>query len=121
MRLHARLADTPEIGIVVAVVVAFAIFAAINPLFASVADLQKLGVDLAGFGILAIGESFAILTGGIDLSVGSLAALCVVVSAWLNVTRGIPVLLAFAITIAVRRRVGSLARSGSRVSACRRS
>jgi ribose transport system permease protein len=102
----ARLADSPEIGIVVAVIAAFAIFAAINPLFASVAELQNLGVDLAGFGILAVGESFAILTGGIDLSVGSLSALCVVVSAWLNVTERIPVLPAFLLTILFGALVG---------------
>ena len=55
-------------------IVAFAIFTAINPLFASVSELQNLGVDLAGFAILAIGESSDIITGGIDLSVGSLTA-----------------------------------------------
>jgi ribose transport system permease protein len=102
----AHLADSPEIGIVVAVIAAFVIFTAINPLFASVAELQNLGVDLAGFGILAVGESFAILTGGIDLSVGSLTALCVVVSAWLNVTERIPVLPAFLITILFGAAVG---------------
>jgi ribose transport system permease protein len=99
MRLAQRLADSPEIGIIVAVVVAFAIFTAINPLFSSISELQNLGVDLAGFGILAIGETFAIITGGIDLSPGSLTAFFVVMSAWLNVTHGIPVLLAFFITV----------------------
>ena len=102
----ARLADSPEVGVVAAVIVAFAIFTAINPLFASIAELQNLGVDLAGFGILAVGESFAIITGGIDLSVGSLAGLCVVVSAWLNVTAHIPVLLAFPLTILLGAAVG---------------
>jgi ribose transport system permease protein len=102
----AHLADSPEIGIVIAVIAAFAIFTAINPLFASIAELQNLGVDLAGFGILAVGESFAILTGGIDLSVGSLTALCVVLSARLNVTEHIPVLPAFLLTIVFGAAVG---------------
>jgi ribose transport system permease protein len=99
VRFAQRLADSPEIGIIVAVIAAFAIFTAINPLFSSISELQNLGVDLAGFGILAIGETFAIITGGIDLSPGSLTAFFVVVSAWLNVNEGIPVLLAFLITI----------------------
>jgi ribose transport system permease protein len=99
-RLAGRLADSPEIGIIIAVAAAFAVFTAINPLFASVSDLQDpLGIDLAGFGILAVGETFAIITGGIDLSVGSLTALFVVVSAWLNNSAHIPVLFAFVLTV----------------------
>ncbi|MEO9174397.1 MAG: ABC transporter permease [Gaiellales bacterium] len=99
-RVISRLADSPEIGIIIALVAAFVVFTSINSLFASVSDLQNpLGVDLAGFGILAIGESFTIMTGGIDLSVGSLTAFFVVVSAWLNTSEHIPVLFAFVLTI----------------------
>ncbi len=99
-RLRELLIGTPEIGIVAAVIVAFAVFAAINSDFASGAELQNLGIDLAGFAILAVGESFCIITGGIDLSVGSLTALFCVVSAWLNVTEGVPVIFTFLIVIA---------------------
>ena len=100
MRFARRLADSPEIGIIAALAVAVAVFTSINPLFLSVSDLQNpLGVDLAGFGILAIGESFAIITGGIDLSVGSLAAFFCVASAWLNVTAHIPAGFAFVLTV----------------------
>jgi len=106
VRFAQRLADTPELGIIGAVGVAFAIFASINPLFASGSELQNLGVDLAEFGILAIGESFAIITGGIDLGIGSLTALMVVMSAWLNHTAGLPVLLAFLAAILMGAAVG---------------
>jgi ribose transport system permease protein len=98
-RVVARLAESPEIGIIVAVIAAIVVFTTINPLFIHLSELQNLGIDLAGFGILAVGESLAIITGGIDLSVGSLTAFFVVVSAWLNVTSHIPVLLAFLITV----------------------
>jgi ribose transport system permease protein len=98
-RVRRMLVDTPEIGIVLAVIVAFAIFTAKNSDFASGAELQNLGVDLAGFAILAIGESFCIITGGIDLSVGSLTALFAVASAWVNVTLHVPVLFTFVIII----------------------
>jgi ribose transport system permease protein len=97
LRVAARLADSPEIGIIVAVIVAFGIFTAINPLFGSVSELQNLGVDLAGF---------TIITGGIDLSVGSLSALCVVMAAWFNVTAHIPVLFAFVLTVLLGAAVG---------------
>ncbi|MHB1496665.1 MAG: ABC transporter permease [Acidimicrobiales bacterium] len=99
-RLGRRLVDVPEIGIVLAVIVAFVIFSSINPLVASVSELQNLGVDLAGFGILAVGESLTIITGGIDLSPGSLTAFFVVVSAWFLTTERVPVLLVFVITTA---------------------
>jgi ribose transport system permease protein len=99
MRLARQLIDVPEIGIIIAVLVAFGIFAAINPLVASVSELQNLGVDLAGFGILAIGESFTIITGGIDLSPGSLTAFFCVVSAWFLASAHIPVLVVFVLTI----------------------
>jgi ribose transport system permease protein len=98
-RLRQLLVDTPEIGIVVAVIVAFAIFTAKNSDFASGAELQNLGVDLAGFAILAIGESFCIITGGIDLSVGSLTAFFAVGAAWVNVSMHVPVLITFLVVI----------------------
>jgi len=63
-RFARYLVDVPEIGIIIAVLVAFAIFTSINSLFSSVSELQDLGIDLAGFGILAVGESFTIITGG---------------------------------------------------------
>jgi ribose transport system permease protein len=100
-RFARKLVDVPEIGIVFAVFVAFGIFTAINPLVASVSELQNLGVDLAGFGILAIGESLTIISGGIDLSPGSLTAFFCVVSAWLLTNEHIPVLLTFLITVLI--------------------
>jgi ribose transport system permease protein len=98
--LRRLLIDTPEIGIVIAVIVSFVIFTLINSDFASGAELQNLGVDLAGFAILAVGEAFCIITGGIDLSVGSLTAFFVVASAWLNVTEHVPVIFTFILIVA---------------------
>jgi ribose transport system permease protein len=49
---------------------------------------------VATFGMLAIGEVFIIITGGIDLSIGSLTALTGVICAWMMLngleTLGIP-------------------------------
>jgi ribose transport system permease protein len=98
-RLRRLFVDTPEIGIVIAVIISFAIFTAINSDFASGAELQNLGIDLAGFAILAVGEAFCIITGGIDLSVGSLTAFFVVASAWLNVTAHVPVFFTFILIV----------------------
>ena len=97
--LARRFVDVPEVGIVLAVLVAFGIFTSINHLMASVSELQNLGVDLAGFGILAVGESLCIVTGGIDLSPGSLTAFFCVVSAWFITTEHIPVVIVFLMTV----------------------
>jgi ribose transport system permease protein len=89
-RLTRRLAEIPELGVVLACVVVFVGVYAAKQSFANPANIQEMGRNLAEFGTLAVGESFVILTGGIDLSVGSLAALSGVLSAWLFVNKGLP-------------------------------
>lgn len=51
------------------------VFATIAPGFGSVANLINIALSIAVTGILAVGMTAVILTGGIDLSVGSLVAL----------------------------------------------
>ncbi len=53
------------------------------PGFLSVQVLLNLLIDNAFLLVLAIGMSFVILSGGIDLSVGSVLALATMISAWL--------------------------------------
>src|ERR1700742_862342 len=105
-RVTRRLAETPELGVVLAcVVVCVGVYAAKHT-FATGSNLQEMGRNLAEYGILAIGESFVILTGGIDLSVGSLAALSAVFSAWLVEDHGVPLPFAILITLALCAAVG---------------
>jgi ribose transport system permease protein len=105
-RLTRVFSETPEIGVVLACVVVFVGVFLAKPSFADSANLQEMSRNLAEFGILAIGESFVILTGGIDLSVGALAALSGVFSAWLFVNQGLPLGLAILLTIALCAAVG---------------
>ncbi|WP_433598771.1 galactofuranose ABC transporter, permease protein YjfF [Nocardia sp. CA-135953] len=53
----------------------------------------NLLIDNAFLLVLAVGTTFVILTGGIDLSVGAVLALSTVVSAWLVTVHGWPPLL----------------------------
>jgi ribose transport system permease protein len=101
-----RLAETPEIGVVLAGVVLFAGVYLDKHSFANVANLQEMGRNLAEFGILAIGVSLVIITGGIDLSVGSLAALSGVFAAWLFVDAGLPLFACILLTLALCACVG---------------
>ncbi|WP_034272180.1 ABC transporter permease [Actinospica robiniae] len=94
-----RLASTPEAGVVLACVVTFIVFALAAKTYSSTANMQVMGRDLAQAGILAIGESFVILTGGIDLSVGGLAGLAGMITGWLAVNNNMPAPLAILVTL----------------------
>jgi ribose transport system permease protein len=65
-----------EVGISVLLFVLCAITAIINPAFLSATNLTNLANVIGLFGIFSIGLGLVIITGGIDLSVGSAFALC---------------------------------------------
>jgi ribose transport system permease protein len=64
-----------ELGLFVLILVIGSITAAINPQFASQVNLMNLANQIGLFGLFAIGEGLVIITGGIELSVGSMFAL----------------------------------------------
>ena len=73
-----------EFGIVVALALLCAFFWWQNPgVFTKPANLAVIMRFIATFGLLGIGEILVIITGGIDLSVGSMTALTGVLVAWL--------------------------------------
>ncbi len=68
-----------ELGLLLLLVVVSAITAAINPLFLSGVNLLDMANLIGLFGVFSIGEGLTIITGGIDLSIGSMFALLGVV------------------------------------------
>lgn len=81
-----RLGSFRGLGILIALGLLIAFFWWRNPgVFNKEANVQIIMRFVATFGILAIGEIFVIITGGIDLSVGSMTALTGVAVAWLMV------------------------------------
>lgn len=65
-----------------AVIVALAVvFGSINPNFWSVTNMANVSRQISTLALISIGQTFAILSAGIDLSVGSLLALVSVVCA----------------------------------------
>ena len=78
-----------EYVIVVAIILESIVFAVIAPQFFSVPNLVNVALSIAITGILAVGMTAVILTGGIDLSVGSVAALAGVVAAMIAVGGGV--------------------------------
>ena len=107
-RITRVVAQSPEIGVVAACVLVFVAVWIDKSTFVDSGNLQEMGRNLAEFGTLAVGESFVILTGGIDLSVGALAALAGVFSAWLFVSKGIALGPALLLTVALCAVVGLL-------------
>jgi ribose transport system permease protein len=64
-----------ELGILTLLLVLCGVTAAINPRFLSGANLTNLANSIGLFGIFSLGLGLVIITGGIDLSVGSVFAL----------------------------------------------
>jgi ribose transport system permease protein len=70
-----------DAGVLLALVLITLFFSATAPYFATSGNALKIFVQIAINTVLAAGMTFVILTGGIDLSVGSVLALCTVVGA----------------------------------------
>ncbi|MEP6918427.1 MAG: ABC transporter permease [Acidobacteriota bacterium] len=64
-----------ELAIFLLLAVLCAIVTALNPRFVSASNLQNTGRLIGAFGIFSLGLGLVIITGGIDLSVGSAFAL----------------------------------------------
>src|SRR5499425_3287476 len=64
-----------ELGILILLVVLCIIVGIRNPQFFSGANLQNMSRLIGTFGIFSIGVGIVVITGGIDLSVGSVFAL----------------------------------------------
>jgi len=67
----------------IALIVVFAFFAFAAPNFLSAANFVIMSKHVALNAFLAIGMTFVIISGGIDLSVGSIVGLCGMVAGWL--------------------------------------
>jgi ribose transport system permease protein len=83
------------LGILGLLVVVFAATALLNRHFLSAYNLQNLVSWTSLFGIISIGVAFVIITGGIDLSIGSVIGLVGSLLAWLLTHQGwnVPVAL----------------------------
>jgi ribose/xylose/arabinose/galactoside ABC-type transport system permease subunit len=86
--------------IVLAIIIECAVFAFLAPSFLSFDNLVNVALSLAVIGILSVGMTFVILTGGIDLSIGSVVALAGVCAAMTTAATN-SVLLGFAVAVAV--------------------
>ncbi|MBE1592084.1 ABC transporter permease [Nonomuraea angiospora] len=90
-----------ENGSVAALVVLVVALSLLSGDFLTVTNLLNVGVQAAVTAILAFGSTFVIITGGIDLSVGAVAALSAITLAWTAADSGLPWPLATLVALAV--------------------
>jgi ribose transport system permease protein len=77
-----------------ALIVVFVFLSIASPVFLTADNLYNIGVQTSYTAVIAIGITLVIITAGIDLSVGSVAALSGVVGVVLMAKAGVPVVLA---------------------------
>ena len=96
-----RLFRRTETGIFL-VLLALCVFMAIyNPAFMSPFNMGVMLRQFSFIAIVAFGQTLVLLSGGIDLSVGSVAGLCAVIAGWLAVNLGLPPIVCIAIGLAL--------------------
>lgn len=84
-----------DLGLLILILVVGAVVTIINPRFLLPINLANTANLVGLFGILSIAEAFVIITGGIELSVGSLIALFGVLFIDFIANRGVPPIVAF--------------------------
>lgn len=86
-------------GVLSALTAVFVIFAALEPAFVGVGNLGEIVVQSSIIAVVALGLTLVIVTGGIDLSVGSIVGLVSVVCAVNLPTWGTPLTIVLGLTL----------------------
>src|SRR5688572_5300855 len=89
-----------ELGIFLLLVLLCAVVAVLNPRFLGEANLQNTARLIGIYGIFSLGMGLVIITGGIDLSVGSMLALLGVLLSMMLLEQGWPWTLAAGAVVA---------------------
>ncbi|MEX0281951.1 MAG: ABC transporter permease [Arenibacterium sp.] len=97
-----------ETGLILIILTLFVIMSFASPYFLTWANMRAMSMAFAVDGILVIGMTILLISGGIDLSVGSVTALAMVIAGWLFLNAGIDPWVASAIAIAVCTGIGAI-------------
>ena len=104
-RIRALLGQ-PEFILFLVIVLLLVIGTVVNPRSIGIDNLQIMFRDTAILAIAAIGVGFTILTGGIDLSVGSIIGLAGVMSAYFMMVWNLPIWLSIVMTLGLGIAIG---------------
>jgi ribose transport system permease protein len=97
-----------ELGILMLLVALCVVVALKNPQFLSATNMQNMARLIGTFGIFSIGVGIVIITGGIDLSVGSIFALLGILLSIMLTDRHWPAALAVAVVLGLGAGIGLL-------------
>src|SRR5215470_531435 len=95
-----------EAGIGLALVLMVVVFSALAPRFASVENLANILTQISINTVIAVGMTFVILLGGIDLSVGSVLALATIVGGQIIARDDLSPTVAIVLAVAAATLVG---------------
>ena len=93
-------------GALVAVIVLGVLLSFASPYFLTTGNLSNILVQASVIALLAGGQTFVILTGGVDLAVGALTALAGAVAGHLMIKVGVDPYLAMGVALAIGAAVG---------------
>jgi ribose transport system permease protein len=96
-----------ELGTLVLLVALCVVVAILNPRFLSPANLQNMARLIGAYGIFSVGLGVVIITGGIDLSVGSVFALLGVFLSLMLTSWGWPAALAVVCIVGIAMGIGA--------------
>lgn len=104
-----RVAGLREIGIFVFLIVIAAVITVRSPVFLTLGNLRDIALDSAILAIVAVGVTMVMLTGGIDISVGSGMGLAgMIVALYIRSHWGVPPLAAVAMGVAIGGVLGAI-------------
>lgn len=90
--LHERVARhifaVSKLGPLIVLIIIVVVGALLSPFFATASNISTILVNASVIGIISVGMTFVIISGGIDLSVGALVALTSVVATTASVQQG---------------------------------
>jgi fructose transport system permease protein len=99
LQLLRRIATAPAVGPLIALILTMAFFSLKSDQFLQTQNLSLVLQQVMVVGVLAIGQTFVILTAGIDLSCGTVMAFGQIVMTKLAVASGVPPLQAILLGI----------------------
>lgn len=100
-----------EMGLLIIIIALFAVMSAVSPYFLTVENIRAMAMAFAVESIVVVGMTILLISGGIDLSVGSVTALSMVVAGWLflnGVDPWVASALAIGLTVLVGMAMGFL-------------
>jgi len=93
-------------GFLIVMAAAFLFFGLVQPVFWRPANLFSILLGVTVYGILALGVTFPLVIDGLDLSIGSVAALSVMISAYLMVIMEMPGWVAIVVSLGLGAFIG---------------